>query len=194
MKVSSGSLEEGVKRSMSVSPREGNQYQSKRLRISDQSSWCCTSGSDEGAKRIGTKYRKRSEDSASESFETPTGEVVLRAKEEDCGGGDNRGSEPRTSNQKGRSVAKQPQTYWNERDTSSPGMAWNGSKGAKIKPKVEKGPSRGGDHSQWKKWKGDWRSRTVEVARGTGKEDQRGVKRMVEDSRSPKYKKGSGSR
>ena len=194
MKVSSGSLEEGTKQSMSVSPRDGNRDQPKRLRISDQSSWSCTSSSDERAKRIGVKYRKRSEGSASESFETPAGEIVLRAKEEDGGGREDQNREPRTSNPKGRSVARQPQTYWNETDTGSPGMAWNVSKGAKIKPKVEKGTSRGGGHSQWKKWKGDWRSRTVDVARGTGKEDRRGVKRTVEDSRSPKYKKGSGSR
>ena len=67
VKVSSGSLEEGVKRSMSMSPRGGDQHQPKRLRISDQCSWSCTSSSDERAKRLGAKYRKRSEDSVSES-------------------------------------------------------------------------------------------------------------------------------
>ena len=194
MKVSSGSLEEGVKRSMSVPPREGDKYQSKRLRISDQSSWSCTSSSDERAKRIGTKYRKRSEDSAGESFETPTGKIGLRAKEEDGGDRENRSREPRVSSQKGRSVARQSQTYRGEANSSPSGMAWSANKEAKNQQKEKKEPGRGGDHAQWKKWKGDWRSHTVEVVRGAGKGDRRGVRRTVEDSLSPRYKKDSGSR
>ena len=194
MKVSSGSLEEGVKRSMSMSPRGEDQYQPKRLRISDQCSWSCTSSSDERAKRLGAKYRKRSEDSASESFETPAGEIVLRAKEEDGGGREDRNREPRTPNQKGRSVARQHQTYWGEMNPSPSGMAWITSKEAKKKLREKREPNREDGHAQWKKWKGDWRSHTVEVVRGAGKGDRRGVRRTVKDSLSPRYKKGSGSR
>ena len=194
MKVGSGSLEEGVKRSMSMSPRGGDQHQPKSLRISDQCSWSCTSSSDERAKRLGAKYRKRSEDSASESFETPTGELVLRAKEEDGRGSENRRREPRVSSKKGKSIARQPRAYCGETDPGPSGMTRNTRKEVKDKPKEKREPSRGGDHDRWKNWKGDWRSRTEEVVRGAAKEDRRRVRRVVKDSLSPRYKKDSGSK
>ena len=194
MKVSSGSPEEGTEQSTSVSPRKEGEHQPKKLRISDQSSWSCTSSSDERAKRIGVKYGKRSDDSARESCESPTGEIVLRAKEEECGGDDNPGSEPRTSAQKESSVVRQTRAGWEEANTNSSRMAWNASEGGKIRPKERKDLSRGGDRSNWKKWKGDWRSRTVEVARSAGNEDRRGMQRDAKDSILPRHKKDSSPR
>ena len=119
---------------------------------------------------------------------------MLRAKEEEGRGREDWSREPKRSSKKGRSVTRQPRTYCGETDPGPSGVTWSARKEAKDKPKEKREPGRGGDRDRWKNWKGDWRSRTEEVVRGTAKEDRRGGRRVVKDSLSPRYKKGSGSK
>ena len=135
------------------------------------------------------EYGKRSDDSASESWESPTGEVVLRAKEEEGGSDNNPGSEPRTSTHKESSVVKQTRANWEGGNKNSPKTSWNANGGGKIKPKERKDIERGRDRSSWKEWKGNWRCHAAEVASNVGDGDRRGKKREARGSILPRYKK-----
>ena len=182
--------DDGLKRSMSASPRIGDKYQTKRMRVTDQDSWSSSYSSeanDERAKRIGVDYRSDDEDKESSGFKTPPGELVLKEKSED------ESDEAMGARQRRRGQRGPPALYWGDLNPSLSGIAWDVSKEAKRRMREGRESRREEGDDQWKRWEGDWQTHTVAILRGKergrGRGGRKGVRRTVETALPSRYEK-----
>ena len=148
---SRSTLEKGLKRSMSASPREGK-YKRKKKRVSAQDTWSDTSGSQEGerARRIGLENQS-GEGEPSSGYRTPKSEEKSDGERGRRGRRSGRGDIAREEK-----VSERPPSYWGSMNPSPSGIAWDTSREARRKMRDTQASRRSGDGGEWDKFERNW--------------------------------------
>ena len=192
------SSDEGLKRSMSVSPRRGENNDAKRSRVSDWEDVADDySGVDFGGDVVETEGEgeednggdgdedmalpeTKSKAMARPHLRPPGMPEFLPTVEEQREWEAN----PRRGREAGAfwKEKRQGGGYWGDMNPAPSGIAWDVSKEARRRMKETARPSPEDTEDQWREWRSDWPSHTVTVIRGSGRGGRggrRGVRRTV---------------